>query len=174
EKAQQRNQELIEAAWPDEDDRQAYFQSIDKYYTGKHSDEIYRTRGGAKFVSEESEEPVVIYMQKSQTTWPDDGDDEEIAALDNEYSQAVIHKNDLVLGYYPMRHGWGANSDEYVDVFVYKSLADLEKAGEKTGELVQAHWSDETARGKFFDRYNAYFTGWHADYLYMTVPELDK
>jgi len=41
EKAQSRNFELVEEAWPDEEERQNYFEAYIKYF-GKHSDEIYQ------------------------------------------------------------------------------------------------------------------------------------
>lgn len=38
----EKNEELFEAAWSTEEARDAYYDAYDKYFTGKHSDEIYR------------------------------------------------------------------------------------------------------------------------------------
>ncbi len=43
EKAQSRNFELVDEAWPDKDERQKYFDAYSKYF-GNHSDEIYQER----------------------------------------------------------------------------------------------------------------------------------
>ena len=61
-----------------------------------------------------------------------------------------------------------------VEAFVVSSLADIEKAADKSGELVEAHWPDKEKRKAFFERYNKYTTGWHADYIYQNVPGLGK
>ena len=43
EKANEVNQELIEKAWPDEDERQAFFDKQSSYYKADHNDEIYQS-----------------------------------------------------------------------------------------------------------------------------------
>ena len=43
EKAQSRNFELVEEAWPDKEERQNFFKAYTKYF-GKHSDEIYQEK----------------------------------------------------------------------------------------------------------------------------------
>ena len=40
----QRNTELFEEAWATEAERKAYNDATNKYFTGKHSDEIYQVR----------------------------------------------------------------------------------------------------------------------------------
>ena len=173
-KAQARETELIEAAWPDDDARDAFFDKLDKYYTGVHSDELYRTRPGAKFPATRSTEPQVIYIQKRHGQMPEDGTGSERAAVVKEYQEEVIHKNELVLGYYPMRHGWGSDSRDVLEVMVFDSFGDLEKSNDREGELIEAHWPDEAARGAFFDKLDKYFSRWHADYIYSSIPELAK
>lgn len=174
EKAAVRNNELAEAAWPDEKERDAFFKKQGKYYSNMHSDEIYNSIKGAKFMKEKSSEPLVYYVRVSQLAFPEDGKTEEIMALREEYTTNVIDKNDLILGYYPSRHYWGADSRDLVEAFVVESLCDVTKALDKNAELVKAHWPDETKRKEFFKKMNKYSTGWHGDYLFMNVPELSK
>jgi len=38
----QKNNELFEAAWPTKEAREKFNKAYNKYFTGKHSDEIYR------------------------------------------------------------------------------------------------------------------------------------
>ena len=175
EKASERDGELAKEAWPDKEERSAFFKKQSKYYTNMHSDEIYQAIEGAKFMNEENrKDQHVYYVRISHLAFPDDREPGEIQKLYKEYNENVTHKNPLVLAYYPYSHLYGADSREFVEVFVVKSMADIEKSADKIGELVKAHWPDEEDRKDFFKKYSMYFTGWHADYIYQNVPELMK
>ena len=171
--AAERSEELVKAAWPDEKARKAYFKKADSYYTTIHSDEIYYTMPNAK-IGASSTEPRLLYMQKRHFAFPEEGSVEEFQALNKEYTEAVIHKNSHVIGYYPMRHAWGADKRDFIEVFVVNSMADLEASNDARGDLVKSHWTDEAARKAFFKKSGKYFTGFHADYIYETIPELSK
>ncbi len=48
-KANARNNELFEQAWPDEKERKAMNDMMNKYFTGMHADEVYQElKGGRK------------------------------------------------------------------------------------------------------------------------------
>lgn len=174
EKGAKRNGELAEAAWPDEDARNAFFKKQGDYYSSMHSDEIYSSVKGAKFMKEKATEPMVYYVRKSHLAFPEDGKTDEIAAMMDEYNTNVIAKNDIIKAYYPNRHYYGSDSRDFVEAFVVESLADVENALDKNGELTKEHWPDDEKRKEFFTKMGKYFTGWHADYLYTHVPELSK
>jgi hypothetical protein len=42
EKANKKNNEIFEATWKTKEDRKAYWDAWNAYFTGKHSDEIYQ------------------------------------------------------------------------------------------------------------------------------------
>ena len=175
EKAAERNRELIMEAWPDKEEREAFFEKQSMYYTDKHSDEIYRAIEGSKFLSDEDrDDQHVYYVRTSHTAWPEDGDDQEIEDMYAEYVKNVVHMNPLILAYYPYMHYYGADSRDFVEVFVVKSLDDIDNAAEISDELVEAHWPDENKRKEFFERYSQYETGWHSDNIFRNVPELMK
>lgn len=174
EKAAKRNNELAEESWPDESTRDAFFKKQGKYYSNMHSDEIYNSVKGAKMPKEKSTEPLVFYVRVSHLAFPEDGKTEDIAAMMDEYNENVIAKNDFIKGYYPHRHYWGADSRDFVEAFVVESLADVEKALDRNGELAKEHWPDDAKRKEFFAKMGKFFTGWHGDYLYTHVPELSK
>jgi len=175
EKASIRDSELAKEAWPDKEERSAFFDKQAKYYTPHHSDEIYGAIEGAKFLAEEERNNQhVYYVRISYMAFPEDGEIDEIKGLYKEYIENVTHKSPLLLAYYPYTHLYGADSREFVEVFVVNSLADLEKSADKIGELVEAHWPDKEKRNEFFKKYNRYYTGLHADYIYQNVPELMK
>jgi len=175
EKADERNNQLIQEAWPDKENREAFFNKVGKYYTNKHSDEIYQAIKGVKFLdkSEQGKEHVV-YMRIRHRAFPEDGSRKEFEDLNNEYVENVTHKNPKILGYFPFVHLYGSDGRDFCEVFVVNSLDDLEKSSDNIKNLVDAHWPDKEKRKEFFEKYNKYFTGWHADYIYHNVPELSK
>lgn len=175
ESASTRDSELAKEAWPDKEERTVFFKKQAKYYTNFHSDEIYQAIEGAKFMDETNRsDQHVYYVRVSHLSFPEDSKPGEIQELYKEYIENVTHKNPLVLAYYPYMHLYGADSREFVEVFVVKDLADIENSADKIGELVEAHWPDEEKRKEFFKKYSRYFTGWHADYIYQNIPELMK
>ena len=175
EKAAERDNELTKEAWPDKEERTAKYKEQAKYYTDQHSDEIYRAVKGAKFMADEDRgEQHIYYVRVSHTTWPEDSKPGEIQDMYTEYVENITHKNPDILAYYPYMHLYGADSREFVEVFVVKSLADIEKSADNIKGLAEAHWPDEVKRKEFFKRYNQFYTGWHADYIYQNIPELMK
>jgi len=173
-KAGERDTELINEAWPDEDARKAFFKNQDSYYAPFHSDEIYATMSGAKVMTEDAGEDMVLYVRKRHFANPEDGSNEEFNELRDEFLENVIHKNELIKGYYPNSHAWGSDKTEYVEAFLFNSMADLDSFGERSGELVEEHWPDEAEREEMRKKGGKYFTGVHGDYIYSLIEELAK
>lgn len=175
EKAAERDGELTKEAWPDKEERKENYKKQAKYYTNQHSDEIYQAIEGAKFMAEENaKDQHIYYVRVSHMAYPDDSESGEIQKLYKEFVEHTIHNNPLILAYYPYSHLYGADSRDFVEVFVVKTLADIETSADIAGELIKEHWPDEEARKAFFKRYNQFSTGWHADYIYQNIPELMK
>jgi hypothetical protein len=174
EKASEKSDALIKAAWPDEKVRDAFFEKRQQYYGPKHSDEIYSTFSGAKRPPANFTKPMVYYIRKSHWANPKDGTEKEFNELRNKYLNAVTNKNDYIKAYYPNVHAWGADNTEFTEVFVVESLGDIEKAFDKDDELFKATWTDDAKAKEFDDKFNKYLTGVHGDYLYHSVPELSK
>lgn len=173
EKAGDKNNELARAAWPDSLKRKAFFDKRNAFYTSLHSDEIRTILPNAKYLPADTT-PQVYYVRTSRRVFPKDAKPGELTKMMAEYNQHVTMKNDLLKGYYPSRHLYGADSRDYIESFVYGSLTDMQKANEKTGELVKAHWPDEEKRKAFFDKMDTYFENWHGDNLFRNVPALRK
>jgi hypothetical protein len=174
EKAQARNTELENAAWPDKTAREALFKKADRYFVNRHSDEIYRTIEGAKIPAAPSDSSMVAYMQKTYLAFPADGTTEEFNALHKEYLEKTVHKNPHIIAFYPLRHGWGADNREIVTFSIVKSFGDVGAMNQAIGGLIEKGWPDETARKAFFKKYDRYFTGQHGDYIYSTIPGVSK
>ena len=174
-KAQTRTDELIDAGWPDSVARDAFFDKFDSYMVNVHSDEIYRAVPGlVKPITTQSTEETVVFIQNRQRAYPEDGTGAEFNALHKEYIENTAHKNPFVIGFFNYRHGWGSDNRDFIEVRVYENWSAIEQAFDKQEELMKAHWPDETARNAFMDKYNKYFTGLHADYIFHGLPELRK
>jgi hypothetical protein len=107
-------------------------------------------------------------------SFPEGGTQKEIGELLGEYVHKVINKNTAIMGYYPSRHAWGSDGRDFIEAFVVKSFCDVVNALDKDTELAKAAWPDETKRKEFFGKMDKYFDGFHADYIFRSVPELTK
>lgn len=173
-KAWAKSDELIKAAWPDEKERKAFFEKRSSFYTGHHSDEIYAILPDRKLLAKIPDKEMVYYVRKSSAVNPKDGNEKEFDALNKEFLDNVTYKNDILKAYYTYIHAWGSTSNEFVEVYVFDQLADLEKAWDKDEELAKAYWKDEAKRKEFGKKYGKYFSPTHGDYIYRNEVGLQK
>lgn len=162
----QRTNELIEAGWPDEEERKAFFQKQSSYYEAMHSDEIYSSTRFGKPLETNSDKPLIYYVKKNILSGNG-------GKGFKEYYENVTMKNSLVKAYYTHRHLYGANSMEFNEVYVFENFGDIEKAFDEDNKLVEEHWQFEDERKAFFKEFNKIFSS-HGDYIYQNVPELAK
>jgi hypothetical protein len=160
--------DLIKKAWPDEKERTAFFEKYNSYYSPMHSDEIYSSVLTAKEFKATTKEPMIVYVRKSQMSMTGQGKGMK------EYNEKITMNNPYIKGYYPNRHAWGSDSQDFLEAFYYDSLADLEKSYDKDNELIKAAWPKEEERKAFFDDLDKIFTGIHGDYIYHNMPTLSK
>lgn len=168
EKSNDVSNDLIKKAWPDEKARKAFFDKQGSYYGPMHSDEIYNSVAGGKELKNPSKEPMVVYVRKSQMSLNGQGKGMK------EYNEKVTMNNPYVKAYYPHRHAWGADSRDFMEAFLFDSMADLEKSFDKDDELIKAAWPKEEDRKAFFTEMNKAFTGIHGDYIYHNEPTMSK
>lgn len=168
EKSNDVSNDLIKKAWPDEKARKAFFDKQGSYYGPMHSDEIYNSVAGGKELKNPSKEPMVVYVRKSQMSLNGQGKGMK------EYNEKVTMNNPYVKAYYPHRHAWGADSRDFMEAFLFDSMADLEKSFDKNDELTKAAWPKEEDRKAFFTEMNKAFTGIHGDYIYHNEPTMSK
>lgn len=174
EKAQKRTSELINEAWPDKTKREAFFKSLNSYYQDTHSDEIYTAMPFMKNTASTLDKPLVYYIRKSHFKFTSDGSNEEFDKLFKEYFDAVTLKNEFIKDYHTAAHAWGSDKTDFIEVFVVENLDAIEKAFKKNEELFYANWKDEKSRKEFNKKLDKYFTPLHSDYLYRSVPGLQK
>jgi hypothetical protein len=173
EKANDKSNELIKAGWPDETNRDQFFEKQSAYYTGYHSDEIYSILNGAKNLTEKPTEPLIYYARVSHLGFPEDGSTEEFKELHNSILENVTYKNTYVKAYYNYRHMWGQDNREYTEVYAVGSLCDVEASFEENQKLMDAKWTAEQQK-EFGEKYGKYWSGRHGDYIWTNVPALMK
>lgn len=166
--------ELIQQAWPDENERKAFFEKQNSFYTNLHSDEIYTSTKLGKYLSPEmkkaNKNPFVYYEKINILS---DYEQEDSNDLYEEYVKNVIHKNTLIRAYHPYRHYWGADSREFIEVIVVNSIIDLGDALKKNDELLELLVPDKAKRKEFMKIYDKAVLV-QADKIYKNVPSLSK
>ncbi len=165
EKANEITNKLVMEAWPDEAKRTAFFEKQSSYYSPVHSDEIYASLNFNKPLKTESKEPLIYYVKKNKSG--------SGGAGYKEYFDNVTMKNTYIKGVHTMRHRWGSNSQDAIEVFIFDSLGDLENSFKENTKLEDAHWTDKAKGDEFFKKYAKLFAG-HGDAIYRNVPSLEK
>ncbi|GAB1307566.1 hypothetical protein KH5_02490 [Urechidicola sp. KH5] len=165
ENALQINEELIQEGWESEDERNAFFEKQQTFYSGFYSDEMYSTLPYYKDVLEDSKEPMIIHLRKHAIGEGGSGYDA--------YFNHVIMKNKYVKGFYTMKHLLGGNNYDAYEVSILKDLSDLEKSFKEEKKLLEKLYPDEQERKDFLREYVKIFSK-HGDFVYKNVPELAK
>ena len=169
-----RSSELEKEAWPDEAKRKAFIKNLNSYFSNEHSDEIYATIGGAKYMTEKPTKDMVTYIRKSHFAFPENGTIEEFNKLRMEGNAGIVQKNEYVKAYYPNVHAWGSDRTEFMEAFFLDSLADLDKMFDRDDELMKEAFPDNDANKAKGKTWRSYFTGVHGDYLYTFIHDLSK
>lgn len=165
EKANEVTAKLVEAGWPDEAARTAFFDKQSSYYSPVHSDEIYASMNYNKPIKTDSKEPLIYYVKTNKMGTGGSGY--------KEYFENVTMKNPFVKGFHTMRHRWGSNSRDMLEVFIFDNFGDIEKSFDENGKLEDAHWTDKEKGEEFFKKYAKLFSA-HGDAIYRNVPSLEK
>lgn len=166
EKANDVTNKLIMDAWPDEAARRAFFNKQSSYYSPIHSDEIYASMNFTKPVKTDSKEPLIYYIKRNKRGSGG-------GAGYKEYFENITMKNAYVKGFYTMRHRYGSNSLDILEVSVFDNLGDVEKSFDESTKLENAHWTDKAKGDEFFKKYAKLFAG-HGDAIFTNVPSLHK
>lgn len=110
-----------------------------------------------------------VLVQNIEAAFPENGSQAEFDSLTHLYNTKVWDKNPYVVSHMTVRHWWGDNNRDVVEITVIKTWEDIPKAMQKNGELFNEAWSTKEARDAFDKAYNKYFTGKHSDEIYQEV-----
>jgi hypothetical protein len=108
-----------------------------------------------------------VIMTNLERAFPENGSMAEFDSLTQQFQTKVWDKNPLVISHKTIRHWWGNNNRDVIDITEVKTWEDIPKAMQKNDELFMAAWSTKEARESFNKAYDKYFTGKHSDEIYQ-------
>lgn len=112
----------------------------------------------------------VYVMTNFERAFPDDGSASELDSLQALYQSKVFGAdNQYVVSAKTVRHWWGHNNRDFIQMVEVKSWDDVTKANERANELFMQAWPTKESRDAFNKAYNKYFTGKHSDEIYREV-----
>ncbi|MEC3906706.1 hypothetical protein VOI54_06725 [Tamlana sp. 2201CG12-4] len=124
-------------------------------------------------LAQEEEQKGSQYITVTTLHWNMDYEDFDMdtwKAVEKEYLDKVTAKNDHVMGSSFYLHQMTPDNRELVYVRVYGSWDAIEKAGSRDSELEKEGWPDEEERKAFMKKRNAYYSNFHSDEIYVTLP----
>ena len=111
----------------------------------------------------------VFVMTNFERAFPEEGSARELDSLSTLYMDALYKNNEYVVSYKAVRHWWGHDNRDFIQIVEVKSWDDITKAYEKSNELFMKAMPDKSDRDKFNKAFNKYFTGKHSDEIYREV-----
>jgi hypothetical protein len=117
----------------------------------------------------QSEQGNAVIITNYERAFPENASMAEFDSLTHEYDVKVWDKNPFVVSHKTVRHWWGHDNRDVIDITEVKSWEDIPKAMAKNVELFRAAWSTKEARASFNKAYSKYFTGKHSDEIYQAV-----
>jgi len=94
---------------------------------------------------------------------------DEWKAVEKEYLDKVVMKNELIAGASFYMHRFTEDNTELLYVQTFNSWNDIHDAAERSGELAKEAWPDQAAREAFFKKRTDYYSVEHSDEIYATM-----
>ncbi|WKK65373.1 hypothetical protein [Lutimonas zeaxanthinifaciens] len=163
---------LVQEAWPDEEERKAFFEKQNSFYQSKHSDEIFLTSEFSKdLIREAGQNRPYVFMIRNNIL--SDTEDEDSYENYKKYFEEVVLKNNKVQGYYPFSHFWGDDSREFVEIFVFDTFSDVEDSQYESNALLSKIVPEEEDRRNFL---SSLFSAIESQetLFYRNIPSLSK
>ncbi len=123
-----------------------------------------------KTILAQEEQGNVFVTTNYERAFPDDGSGRELDSLTTLLMNTIYGSdNEYVVSFKVLRHWWGHDNRDFIQIIEVKSWDDIPKANQKTTELFKKKWSTQEERDAFNDTYSKYFTGKHSDEIYREV-----
>lgn len=111
----------------------------------------------------------IVVVTTFERAFPTNGSGRELDSLSALFAENCFAKNEYIVSYKVVRHFWGHDNRDFLQMMEVKSWEDIEKANDKINELFMKAWPTREDRKKFNDAYNKYFSGKHSDEIYSEV-----
>jgi hypothetical protein len=108
-----------------------------------------------------------VLMSNYERAFPENGSMAEFDSLTHQFQTKVWDKNPFVISHKTVRHWWGNDNRDVIEITEVKTWEDIPKAMAKNDELFMAAWSTKEARESFNKAFDKYFTGKHSDEIYQ-------
>ena len=112
----------------------------------------------------------VFVVTNFERAFPDDGSARELDSLTTLYVDKCFGAdNQYVVSCKVLRHWWGHDNRDFIQIVEVKSWDDVTKANQRANELFMKAWPTEQSKDEFNNANNKYFTGKHSDEIYREV-----
>lgn len=111
----------------------------------------------------------VFVMTNFERAFPDNGSARELDSLAQIMMNNSYANNPYVVSYKVMRHWWGHDNRDFVQIIEVKSWDDVDKASQEANNQFMKAMPNKSDREAFDKAYNKYFTGKHSDEIYREV-----
>ncbi len=111
----------------------------------------------------------VFVMTRFERAFPVDGSANELDSLTQIMMDNSYKNNPYVVSYKTVRHWWGNDNRDFIQILEVKSWDDIEKASEESNNQFMKAMPDKAERQAFSKAYDKYFTGKHSDEIYREV-----
>ncbi len=111
----------------------------------------------------------VVVMTNFERAFPDDGTGRELDSLAQVMMDNSYKNNPYVISYGVVRHFWGHNSRDFIQMITVKSFEDINKAEQAGNDEFMKAMPNKADRQAFSKAFNKYFTGKHSDEIYSEV-----
>ncbi len=116
----------------------------------------------------------VVIMTNFERAFPDNGSASELDSLAQIVMDNSYKNNPYVLSYGVVRHFWGHDSRDFIQMITVKSFEDINKAEDEGNKEFMKAMPDKADRQAFSKAYSKYFTGKHSDEIYSQVASSSK
>lgn len=119
-----------------------------------------------------SQEQPQFYVNVTTMHWNmelEDFSTDEWKAVEMEYHEKIIMKNEYILSTTVLQHHFTGDSSEILFVTVYSSWSAMEEATKRNNELEKEAWPDETTRKAFLKNQAKFYNNRHSDEIYRTM-----
>ena len=117
----------------------------------------------------QSAEGNVFVMTKFERAFPENGSNRELDSLNQIMNDYSYKNNPFVVSYKTVRHWWGNDNRDIIQIIEVKSWDDIEKANEESNNQFMKAMPNKDDRQAFGKAYNKYFSGKHSDEIYREV-----
>jgi hypothetical protein len=91
-------------------------------------------------------------------------------ALELEYFNNITMKNEYILSATVLEHHFTEDSSEIIFITVFDSWNHIDQATQRSKELMEIAWPNETERKDFLKKQAKFYANEHSDEIYRSIP----